>query len=114
MLNNNEMLNNVVEENLELTGDLMNLVDSVELENLEEEIDLDALFREAEKDAAKLALKIAGGALVLYGGTLLYKKFIGPKVKEFKENRKDKQFMKALVKLKNKAEETEVDVEDNE
>lgn len=114
MLNNNEMLNNVVEENLELTGDLMNFVDSVELENLEEEIDLDALFREAEKDAAKLALKIAGGALVLYGGSLLYKKFISPKVKEFKENRKDKKLLNTLCKFKNKAEEADVDVEDNE
>lgn len=114
MLNNNEMLNNVVEENLELTGDLMNLVDSVELENLEEEVDVDALFKQAEKDGAKLALMIAGGALVVYGGTLVYKKFISPKIKEFKENGENKNFLSALVKKKNKAEETENDIEEND
>ena len=114
MLNNNEMLNNVVEENLELTGDLMNLVDSVELENLEEEVNVDALFKQAEKDGAKLALMIAGGALVVYGGTLVYKKFISPKIKEFKGNGENKNFLSALVKKKNKAEETENDIEEND
>ena len=114
MLNNNEMLNNVVEENLELTGDLMNLVDSVELENLEEEIDVDALFKQAEKDGAKLALMIAGGALVVYGGTLVYKKFINPKIEEFKRNRENKKFVNPLVKMKNKAEEAENNVEEND
>lgn len=114
MLNNTEMLNNVVEENLELNDGLMNLVDSVDYNNLEETIDVDALFREAEKDAAKLALKIAGGALVLYGGSLIYKKFIGPKLKEMIANRKNKEFVEMSVEMKNESEETEYDVEDNE